>query len=502
MTVRTNYVAAKIVDYNLLRGCCRLPILEGDASEQPGVNIVLIIIDSLRAKSLRAAEPGRPRTPCLDALDTQATVFRRAYATECWTLPTHLSMFTGLLPSEHGAHFQTMAYERPAPTIAEILTGAGYHTEIVTRNFVFDGTIAGVTRGFQRQSRPLAAVSRATLLALFLALAKPRVRRHIRRTGFFHPRHIEQRSFVRTFARSLMPADELALRRVLEIMAAQRRARRPYFVCCNLYDVHAPYAPAADSLLRPWTSMRGVAENVAFPAHLAKLGQHAYLRDGFRLSRWARQVLRDRYHRAIELLDAKLAAFVGAAESDHLLDETLLIVTSDHGEAFGEHGLYLHDASVYDTHLHVPLWIRHPELAPSVVDDVVSTRDLFGVLLAASGHRAAGETMLSSVYRAARPIALAEHFFYPQRADIAPRYRQNLLSVIVGDDKFVLCRGGPLHYDRCRDREELAPGAVTIEGITQAIRRGEAASTVLSATGAHLRRWETGGENGSSAAAA
>ena len=66
--------------------------------------------------------------------------------------PTHLSLFTGLLPSEHGAHFQTMAYARTAPTIAEILGAAGYHTELVTRNFVFDGTIPGLTRGFQRSN--------------------------------------------------------------------------------------------------------------------------------------------------------------------------------------------------------------------------------------------------------------------------------------------------------------------------------------------------------------
>ena len=50
-------------------------------------------------------------------------------------------------------------------------------------------------------------------------------------------------------------------------------------------------------------------------------------------------------------------------------DDKLLIVTSDHGEAFGEHGLYLHDASVYDTHLHVPLWVRHPERPPEVVNE-------------------------------------------------------------------------------------------------------------------------------------
>jgi len=291
-------------------------------------------------------------------------------------------MFTGLLPSQHRAHFQTMAYEGRAPTIAELLAEAGYHTELVTRNFVFDGTMTGVTRGFQVRTRPLAEVSGLDPVALFLALAKPRVRRHIRATGFFHPRHAEQRAFVRTFARSLMPADALALARVLDVMAAQRRAGRRYFICCNLYDVHAPYPPATDSLLRPWTSWRGVGENLAFPVCFSKLGQHAYLRAGFRVSPWTQRMFSERYHRAIELMDAKLAAFYDAARASRLLDDTLLIVTSDHGEGFGEHGLYLHDASVYNTHLHVPLWIRHPAMGPEIVDDVVSTRDLFGLMAA------------------------------------------------------------------------------------------------------------------------
>lgn len=456
------------------------------------MNIVLLVVDSLRAKSLRDADPVGPRTPFFNSLNAGAVAFRRAYATECWTLPTHLSMFTGLLPSEHGAHFQTMAYEGSAPTVAERLGAAGYYTELVTRNFVFDGTITGVTRGFQRCSRPLAKLSRTNVVGLFLALAKPRVRRHIRRTGFFHPRHTDQRAFVRTLARSLMPADELALARMLEVMAAQRRARRPYFLCCNLYDVHAPYPPAADSLFGPWRSVRQAVENVALPLHLAKLGQHAYLREGFRVSGWARQVLCARYHRAIELMDAKLAAFCAAARSSGLLDDTLLIITSDHGEAFGEHGLYLHDASVYDTHLHVPLWIQHPGMAPATVDDVVSTKDLFGVMLAAAGQRSVADTILGAAYRSAHASALAEHFFYPHRAGIAARYRQNLLAAVLGEEKFILCRGGPLRYDRSGDGEELAPTRATIDDIMRAIRRSGAAGAVVAATTAYLRQWQAG----------
>src|SRR5262249_41748890 len=63
-----------------------------------GLNIVLLVIDSLRACSLGRVRRGGPQTPFLDRLGDEAIAFRRASATECWTLPTHMSMFTGLLP--------------------------------------------------------------------------------------------------------------------------------------------------------------------------------------------------------------------------------------------------------------------------------------------------------------------------------------------------------------------------------------------------------------------
>ena len=217
-------------------------------------------------------------------------------------------------------------------------------------------------------------------------------------------------------------------------MAELRRRGRPYFFFCNLFDVHAPYPPAPRSILRPLWSPRGWGENLRLPFVMPCLGGHTYLRAGFRLSDRSRRMLLDRYHRAIELMDAKLATSTPPRHAG-VLDDTLLVVTSDHGEGFGEHGLYLHDASVYETHLHVPLWIRHPEIPPRRIDDVVSTRDLFGLMRAAGRGEPPAGTILDPAYRAAHPIALAEHFYYPHRAGMAPRYRQNIAAAVCGTHK-------------------------------------------------------------------
>lgn len=425
------------------------------------LNVVLLVVDSLRAQALSTRADDRPPTPFLDGLSQRSVTFRRAHATECWTLPTHMSMFTGLLPSEHGAHFQTMGYAGTAPTIAEILAGAGYATEIVTRNSIFDGSLPGVTRGFARNTRVYSPRSRGlNPLAAMLALSKPRFRRQIRESGFFHPLQREQKEFLLAFSRATVPADRDALACAHARMRTYRASGEPYFLFVNLYDVHAPYPPSPQGIFRPWRSWAAVGENLTMPFVLPYLGGHAYLRPGFRLSARSRRLLLARYHAAIAMMDAKLAAFCAGAEAEGLLEDTLLIVTSDHGEAFGDHGLYLHDASVYQTHLHVPLFVRHPMMAPEVVDDVASTRDLFGLMRAAAdGGRVRG-TLLDAAFRGERPVALAEHFYYPHAERTAPEYRQNLTAVISADHKVILRRERTALYDLATDPDEERPQSI------------------------------------------
>jgi hypothetical protein len=456
------------------------------------MNIVLLVVDSLRASSLRVERPGAPRTPFLDRLGRETLTFRRAYASECWTLPSHMSMFTGLLPSEHGAHFQSMAYRAPAPTIAELLAAAGYHTEIITRNSLFDGTVPGATRGFRVNTRVLADLGwGASPFALMLALFKPRVRRLIETSGFFSLLQKQRRDFLVTLARLGLPADPPLIERALEAMTRHRRSGTPYFLFLNLYDVHAPYCPSPSSPLRPWRTPRGCIENCMLPWVLPKVSSHAYLRPGFRLSEHSRQMLLARYHRAIELMDAKLERFYRSARGARLLDDTLLVITSDHGEAFGEHELYFHDASVYDTHLHVPLWIHHPALAPAVVDDVVSTRDLFALFRAVGQGGGLGGTILDVAARAARPVALAEHFHYPFTNGLLERYTQNLAAAVVGRRKLVVRREGLLQYDVEHDADERGPESSTVAAFAAACRADGLPSGAIATAVEHLRRWET-----------
>jgi len=225
---------------------------------------------------------------------------------------------------------------------------------------------------------------------------------------------------------------------------------------------------------------------------LARLGQHAYLRDEFQVSARAQRALRDRYHAAIGLMDAKLAAFYDAARASRLLDDTVLIITSDHGEAFGEHGLYLHDASVYDTHLHVPLWVRHPDLAPAVIEDVVSTRALFGLIRAVARGEGLAEIILDAGQRARHPIALAEHFHYPHLTDAAPRFRHDLLAAVSRSSKVIVRGDSVLHYDLAADPDERAPISAPLDAFIDSCRAAGASSRAARAAVDHLKRVAAG----------
>jgi hypothetical protein len=100
------------------------------------------------------------------------------------------------------------------------------------------------------------------------------------------------------------------------------------------------------------------------------------------------------------------------------------------------------------------LWIHHPNCSPEIVDDVVSTRDLFGLLKAVGLNEDLGNTFLSASYRAQNPIALAEHFYYPHIPDILPRYKRNLAAAIAWPEKAVVRGTETVRYDLSRDGNE------------------------------------------------
>lgn len=297
-------------------------------------HVLLIVLDTVRADRVSIGGASeRDTTPFLASLARKGTVFSRARSAANWTLPAHASLFTGLAPSEHGCHFEHRWLADQAQTLAEVLRAGtvGYRTAGFSSNVNVSGTF-NLDQGFDHWFESWTDAG------------------------------------VRSGART---ATDAVCQEALGWIAANPGG--PSFVFVNVMDAHLPYRAApgfeshfgapdvrVDALVRsPDLLDRVLAGDVAVDAAL-------------------RADLELRYDNALRGLDARLESFFGALESQGFLDDCIVVVTSDHGENLGEHGLVDHQASLHESVLRVPLFVTGPMVAAgATIDRAVVTTDVF-----------------------------------------------------------------------------------------------------------------------------
>jgi arylsulfatase A-like enzyme len=287
-------------------------------------NVLLIILDTVRAASLSLYGYERETTPNLERLAARGIVFTQVVSTTSWTLPSHASMFTGYYPDELGASWLIPLGDEH-PTLAEAFRAAGYLTGGFVANLFYTHEESGLARGFTHYQdflhRP-GQLRRATALGQFFDTRDHSVRP-------FHP----------TSARK--PAG-IVSRQFLDWI--DQSGDRPFFAFLNYFDAHRPYL-APENIQQRFSS-------------------------GNRT--------RDRYDAAIASLDVEIGRLIDSLDQRDLLGNTLIIITSDHGELMGEHGLGEHGISLYMPSLRVPLLIMFGNRLPagSRISRLVSLRDL------------------------------------------------------------------------------------------------------------------------------
>ena len=290
-------------------------------------NLVLIILDTVRADHMSLYGYARKTTPNLDALAAESLVFDRAIASGNYSLPSHASLLTGKLPSEHGAHLRfgdgsfSATFRRSdsgmAPeveTLASRLRASGFTTGGVSGNYAYLASWTGLQRGFDAfDDRP------KTLLGY-----------HPFSFPFLRRLNLPVRQFLE---RSEWEGDLVASAGV----GFATRTREPFFLFLNIFDAHNPFVP------RPGHIFRGDGRGSdvrPIPA----------------------------YDSEIAYVDDVVGSVVTRLRKSSLLDRTILVVAADHGEFFGEHGLTFHRAGAYEEVLHVPLLVRYPKaLSPGRV---------------------------------------------------------------------------------------------------------------------------------------
>jgi len=313
----------------------RLSALPAASGARP--NLILLVIDTQRADHLSLYGYPRPTSPNVDRFAKQGWTFDNATASAPWTLPSHATMMTGHHLADHRAGVAKRPYlDGRFTTIAEALGNAGYATGGFVANVFWCGRRTGLDRGFVHYEdyfgHPGDAIARTVLGRWLTYRALPAL-------GW---RDIPGRKSAADVNRSMLQwIDGLK--------------GRPFFVFANYLDVHKPFRPPAPYL--------GRFSGTTQLSHAPKEPMIDIGAQGAELRQESQEEIQrdiDGYDESILYIDAQLGELFAGLEQRGLLERSLVILTSDHGEAFGDHGLFSHGNSLYRDQIHIPLILHWP----------------------------------------------------------------------------------------------------------------------------------------------
>ena len=288
-------------------------------------DIVMVVVDTLRADHLGLYGNGDATSPNIDKLASEAVVFDQYITSASWTRASFASLYTSMLPSGHKCVLKAEKLPDDVETIAEVLKGAGYVTGgmpnniNVTQSFNFQ-------QGFdffeyQKPSYIAGATESAAQLSMYNVLRKVRdkLAGDNRRVQDYY-----------------QPA-ETVLGRARQFVEANRSNDQRYFLVVHLMEPHDPY--------------------FEHPYNGSAIGRAWYPNPKPEEA----EKLNGLYKDEIRWMDAELGKFVDWMKAEGAWDDTLFVLTADHGEEFNEHGGWWHGITLYDEQVHVPLVMKLPE---------------------------------------------------------------------------------------------------------------------------------------------
>jgi arylsulfatase A-like enzyme len=386
-------------------------------------NVLLVVVDSLRADVV--ADDAVP-TPTLDELTRDGVTFSQCISQGISTAPAMTAMLTGRLPLDYGGHWYLDADQ---PTFAQSFQNAGYNTGAVHSN-PYVSARRNFDRGFDRFEEDVVAfepdrtLERAPEKLLRLA---SRLSRILSKTPY-------------------TPA-ETVNEQVLDVTAD---LSEPWFCWAQYMDVHGPYLGGEFTYRRKFRAEWLWRKAAVTSPEAITDEEHAEL--------W------DHYEREVAYVDRQLGRLLEDLDERGDLEDTVVIVTADHGDEFGEHGRYGHGNLPYDELVHVPLLVRFPDgaQAGTVVDELVRSMDILPTALEYAGvpfgdamaERMAGTSLL--------PLVRGEEPHDPiERAVTEKRVRDTeALRIAIRTDRFKYIFDGQTDetglYDLEADPDEQA----------------------------------------------
>jgi len=374
-------------------------------------NIILIVLDTLRADRMSCYGFERQTTPFVDAFAEEATLFERAIVPGQWTIPSHASLFTGEYPT---THMTTQIYDtlgEDVVTLAQLLQSDGYRTIGFCNNPLLGVVDNELDRGFDEfynyggavPNYPDITRSRPKVLGRLLERYTRLVRQVVAplQNQFAHnnlllriamhplivPLWQDSVNFKGNTKRSL--------RDVVGYLRAQRsrESQRPLFTFINLMETHLPYRPPARFIQRFAPYYEDDDEAQSFMRHYNQEHYRWMIPLTEPLGMLEDRTLNDLYDAEVAYQDRLLRRLLKDLNKPKVRDNTMVIITSDHGEGLNNHNFVGHSLVAYDDLVRVPLVIRYPQRYPAGkrVPSFVSTRRVYHSILEAAEVRPDGE---------------------------------------------------------------------------------------------------------------
>jgi len=418
-------------------------------------NILLITLDTVRADHVSCYGYERQTTPNLDAFSREGVLYKNAYATSSWTLPSHASIFTGKYPTRHGAHFNTnsaqiakyfesqkgqqfdmsdlntksiLKLSEDNITLAEILSERGYRTAGIIGG-PFTASIFGLAQGFDYYDEKFLDVEKDTSFSLICQLVDL----------FFSLKDFIAQHGYSAVKRSASQLNEAAFQWL------EKNHEQPFFLFINYFDAHTPYLPPP-----PYDGYFGKTDKGIIAHYSPRTGSSyvtaesvlmfAVIAGSHQLTPEEKELFVTRYDGEIRYLDHCLGLLLERLKSLKIYDNTLIIITSDHGEAFGEHSLVSHGRTLYEEMLRVPLIIKYPSASPGrgVIEKRVSLVDLFSTILFSLGYPIPSGIDGGILVKSDHPI-IAEWYYKWWDPE---KYQRDLKSVYQGKYKYIWASSG------------------------------------------------------------
>lgn len=365
----------------------------GDSKRQvPGV--VLITVDTLRADYLGCHGNALVKTPWMDLASREGARFSQASCPIPITGPSHISLMTSLAPRSHGSRVNGSPYAGVEPTLAELLKRHGYRTAAFIGGYPLKAYNCGLDRGIDVYDDSLGHLD----LHAGLRIVQLLNRLHLVRGAV---------------ERNAEEVNKKALNWL------ENNCGDPFFLWIHYFDPHYKYAPPP-----PYDTL-----------YKGKMGKDAAARQ------------RELYAGEVSYTDARIGEVIGLLKRLNIYDQTLLIITADHGESLGEHDYYYdHTEYLYEPIVRIPLIMRHPPAIPKgvVVEEPARIVDIVPTILSIANipttPRMLGRSLVpladgSAAAPASRPPALIETFSPESSVDRTALRTPGWKWIVSSDDQ-------------------------------------------------------------------